>query len=206
MEKKQVYLYSLLVIALLGIYFLQMSYTAYQVKSYNGNVFGSGAYDILDLYYAYPNWIDFLLFLVLFIGVGMYAFGDRFQGAGKSVYVVIGIILALGIVIWETRTGFYFLEYVGPYAFLLVSILAAIMVWKWISDSTGSGALGVAIALLIFFLFFWIVNSFTGSGYLIFDFLYSSPFFAFLIGIAPLIIIVLIIVGIIAMIKRGRSG
>ena len=210
MEKKQAYTYILLVFGLLLLYLLQGSFLGYQFKPYYGqpttNIFGTGAYDILDLYYAYPNWIDFILFLVIFIGVGMYALGDRFGSAGKSVYVALGIILALGIVMWEARTGFYFLEVIGPYSFLILIIVLGIIAWKWLTDMTGSGAFGTAIALLIFFIFFMgVVNNFGGAGYLLFDFIYYSPFFALLLGIAPLVIVILLVVGIIYLIKRFKG-
>jgi len=212
MEKKQVYTYISLVVGLFVLYFLQGNFLGYQFKPFygnaGGNIFSGGVYDILDLYYLIPNWIDFILFFVIFMGIGQYALGeDRFGAAGKSIYVVLGIMLSLGIVIWEQRSGFYFLEVVGPYSFLILVLIFSLMAWKFTSDMSGSGALGTAVGFLVFFIFFLgVVNNFGGAGYLLFDFLYYSPFFSLLLGLGHLIFPILLIVGIGWLIKRRKGG
>lgn len=63
--------------------------------------------DIAHVYSQYSGIIDFFLFLILFVGIARVTLEKRFEGrGGKAVIVGIGLTLALGLSITESRFGF----------------------------------------------------------------------------------------------------
>ena len=56
-------------------------------------------------YNNYAPFVDAVLYFILFIGVAKMALGAKF-GDVKTVPIIIGIILAIGMCVFELKTGF----------------------------------------------------------------------------------------------------
>src|SRR5690606_28581106 len=80
---------------------------------------------IADYYYQYSEIFDFFLFLLLFLGLSQMILSKHFEQVNKSVYVAVGIFLALALVLWENRAGTTLIELSGPIpiAILLIGLV-----------------------------------------------------------------------------------
>jgi hypothetical protein len=147
MNKKRLIIFISLIIMVL-LFFLSETILGYVIYP-NSTPSVSGGSDILDIYYQYANWIDFILFLMIFLGIGQVTIGKRFEGSGKIIFVAVGIVLALALLIWENRTGFYLLEEFGGIIFWVLIILLIIFVIKKFSGTVGGLSVGIPIVLLV---------------------------------------------------------
>src|SRR3989338_243363 len=58
-------------------------------------------FDLAEIYGKYGMFIDFVIYLVLFIGIAQATLMKHFEGTGgKTVVVVVGIMLAVGLTVW----------------------------------------------------------------------------------------------------------
>ncbi|MBI2672187.1 hypothetical protein HYX16_04600 [Candidatus Woesearchaeota archaeon] len=119
--------------------------------------FGSGAGDILFFYESNAGWIDFFIFLLIFMGLTQAVFStSHLKGQAKSLAIGLSLALSFGLMIWERNTGINLLAF-GPVAFLILSILIFYVVFsllkkmgteKWVAGAWGYVA---AYALVMIF-------------------------------------------------------
>ena len=93
--------------------------------SYYGGGFGYGL-TITEFYQSYAAYIDAVIFLLIFLGVGKSIFMDHFKSGGKAVYVAVGLALTLGLMMWEERENRSIISELGPWglAILVIIVLA----------------------------------------------------------------------------------
>ena len=109
--------------------------------------------DISIFYNAYHYWIDFFIFLCLFISVGKITLGRRFGGReGKVLSVVIGSVLALSLTLFEYQVGFSIKSF-GPFAAGILLFLFGLVIFYLVkSVGAGSGASGSFAFVITYFL------------------------------------------------------
>ncbi len=106
---------------------------SYGGGSYGGS-YGGGGYGgtfsygltITEFYQAYAIYIDAVIFLLIFLGVGKSVFLTHFGSGGKAVYVAVGLALTLGLMMWEERENRSIISQLGPWglAILVIVVLA----------------------------------------------------------------------------------
>lgn len=91
-----------------------------------GGFFGYGGLSITEFYQAYAVYIDAIIFLLLFFGVGKAVFLNHFKSGGKAVYIAVGLALTLGLMMWEERMNRSLIAELGPWglAILVIVVLA----------------------------------------------------------------------------------
>ena len=87
--------------------------------------------DIGSFYDQSHYWIDFFIFLCIFISVAKLTLGQRFGGReGKVLSVVVGLVLALSLSLLEYRVGFSIKSF-GPFAAgILIFLVGLPYLWK----------------------------------------------------------------------------
>ncbi len=119
-----------------------------------GDFFGLGYIDFQSLYWQYGSFIDAVLFLMIFLGVGKSVFKKHFGDSGTTTYVGIGIFLAFALVLWEQQTQFFLLERFGQYVFYIFLLLLFFYLYKWISHAGGNTLFALAVSYLVYYFFF----------------------------------------------------
>ena len=133
--------------------------SGYGYGGYGGGFFGFGGYgfNFQDLYSQYGSFIDAILFLLIFLGVGKGIFKKHFGDGGTAAYTGIGLFLAFSLLLWEQRTGFYLLEQFGPLVLTLFIVIIFLWAFKLL-NSTGLHLVPtICLVYLVFyfFLIFW---------------------------------------------------
>jgi len=118
---------------------------------------GDFKFSFWEFYQNYGYIIDSVVFLFVFIGLGKATIGDRFEGAGKSFFVAIGIFLAVALMIWEEKTKFYLLLEFGPVALILFIVIVLVMIFEFFQ---GMGAAGIYAAAGTYIAFFFFLGYF----------------------------------------------
>ena len=129
-------------------------------------------WDIAGTYQSAASFIDFILYIFIFLYITRYAISKRFEGAtAKSLSVVIAIVLAIGMAVFERMFDFN-LGKLAPLAGLIIFAVIAMIAFNVIK---GLGA-GTASAGAWAYLLLYGVLSATASKYL--TWLYDKiPFF-----------------------------
>jgi len=142
----------------------------YLGQSYNG--WGAGSFywnDLVNFYYSYPGWIDFVVFFMIFTSLGKLVFhGEKFRGtgnAGKALSFALGLTLSLGLVLWQAKNGINLLEHSAILVFLLLTLGIIGGVYYLLSKKWGvAGGVAIFIALLVAYLVWLLLSSYTGLG------------------------------------------
>jgi hypothetical protein len=154
MNKKRILLLGIISLVLISsIVYAQARQNVFE------NVFGAIAgerFNLGELYSKYGNFIDFIIYLVVFIGLAQISLSriEVFQSrAGKAVIVAIGTALAVAMGVWTSATGWNLgkLGGVSSGVFLLVVFLALYYILKHLFGEeifTGKG-LAACIAFLV---------------------------------------------------------
>ena len=109
--------------------------------------------DISNFYDLYHYWVDFFIFLSLFVSVGKITLGRRFGGReGKVLSVVVGLVLALSLSLLEYRVGFSIKSF-GPIAAAFLILLVAIVIFNLIkaigAGNAGAGSFAFVITYFL---------------------------------------------------------
>jgi hypothetical protein len=109
--------------------------------------------DISSFYNAYHYWVDFFIFLNLFVSVGKITLGRRFGGReGKVLSVVIGLVLALSLSLLEYRVGFSIKSF-GPIAAGMLILVVGMVIFYLVkaigAGNTGAGSFAFAITYFL---------------------------------------------------------
>ncbi len=184
-----------------------LNYTGFVVYPRGGftNSFNIGAGGSLsDWYYRYAQIFDFLIFLLIFLGVTQMVMGEQFKNLNKSLVVGVGIFLALALVLWESRTNRNLFELFGPFSIVILVLFILLVIYKQIKGFGGAKWTTVSAAYIIFYILFFVIFDAYQSAFL--DSLrYYLPFDIFTIAsIIFGIAVVIFFVGILSKITGGK--
>ncbi len=109
--------------------------------------------DMANFYGLNHSWIDFFIFLCLFVSVARLTIGRRFQGReGRVLSVAIGLVLALSLSLMEIKMGFSISSF-GPIAAAIIVFLMGLVIFYLIrSVGAGFGAAGALSFIITYFL------------------------------------------------------
>ncbi len=94
---------------------------------------------ILEFYNTYFLIIDFLIFTLLFIGITQATLNRHFPNrGGKAIFIALGLSLATGLVISESKYGFN-IGSLGPFAIVLIVLLVILIIYKGIPHTKKTG-------------------------------------------------------------------
>lgn len=101
--------------------------------------------DVARIYKLHHLWIDFVIFLLLFISVAQYSIGRRMGGRpGQMLSIIIGLILAIALSLTQRSLGFS-LQSFGPLAAGVVIFLVGLAIFHLIRNlgmgRSGAGSL-----------------------------------------------------------------
>ncbi len=193
----------LIIVTLLLFYLTGGKYVGYY--PYLDSYYSGGIYNIADIYESYSSWIDFFLFLIIFLGLGQAVLGEHFKAqGGKAVFVGLGIFLAFALLLWEQQTGFSLVKNLGPYAFTVFLLLLGTLIYKWIHNASSSALIAGSIT------YFLIVIALmaTPTYYGFYDISYQFPIFGLffpLNGELPVLGVIIAVVLLIIGMFRGRT-
>ncbi len=121
-----------------------------------------------DVYHQHASIIDFVIFLILFIGISRATIGKKFPGTpGRIMSVALGIILALSLSITQHRMNFN-LASLGPFALVMLLAIAGIMLSQMLISLGIHNKISIAIAYIAIYasirafspsFFDWLVRS-----------------------------------------------
>ena len=122
---KKVVLWFSLVLILMNLASAQYYYDqSFGLFSFNG------IDDILNIYELNSGWIDFFIFLTIFLGLSQAVFGEsHFKKQSKTLSIGLSLALSFGLVIWERNTGLSLLT-LGPLAFLIILLLVFYVIFS----------------------------------------------------------------------------
>ena len=165
-----------------GAYIFQNSGYSYGGYGSGGGFFST--FRFTDFYLQYGPLIDAFLFLIIFLSVGKSVLQDHFKKGGSSLYMGVGITLALGLLLWEEYTGFLILQELGPYAGLLLALVVLVMVYRFMVQAGTGGAFAAAILGLVLYFFILkggdVNNTFFGK--ILYELNVSPEFFQYFMG------------------------
>ena len=155
--------------------------------------------DIASLYQSYHGFIDFTIYLIFFIAVIQFALRFRFgeDRTAKTLAIVIGIAMAIGMSFFSQRYGFTIGD-IAPLAGLIFLALLGLILYRFIRGlGAGVPGAGAFSFLLIFFTIVAIVPEFYNW---IID---KVPFIELLMSIAVIVAVFLAVKAII--LKAGKQ-
>jgi len=161
MEVKHIHIFIVLsLIALVGIAMNNQYTGRVYYRDYGGyyggfNFFDFTFFNLSDLYYQYGSIIDAVIFLIIFLGLGMEIFGKKFTGSGgRAIYIGVGLFLTFSLVLWEEANNIRLLELFGPFVLIILLIIIAFIAYKYIKELGVGGFEAVAITYLVFYIIF----------------------------------------------------
>ncbi len=109
-------------------------------------------FNLGEVYDKYPQFIDFLVFAVIFITISVYSLGKAFpdKKTSKILGVVIGIALTIAFTTWEYSQGASIKDF-GPIASLVVMIVLGLFIYKVVSHTSIGGTYSVLLAIVVTF-------------------------------------------------------
>ncbi len=139
-------------------------------------------FNIEEAYAEHSHFIDFVIYVFIFITIAKLTIGKRFEGRqGNILAGAVGVALAVSLALTEQKLGFSIRSF-GPIAAIIITTFAGYIFFKAIfhisGGKTGSGAIAfVAVYLLTKavnpVLFNWLAD--------------NAPFIHFVLGIAVII-------------------
>jgi hypothetical protein len=148
-------------------------------------------YSAGDIYYQYQGWIEFFIYLAIFVSLIMGVFKERFgKKQTKTIAIAMGTALSLAL------ASFYpgLIEGLGPIAFLIFVALFWYFIFASLKESFENEWLAMAVSYIISFGLLWLVDP---QGRLQ-SYVYSVPGIGW---IADVLIILFVIAAIIIILK-----
>ena len=94
--------------------------------------------DIASTYQTNYLFIDFVIYLLIFVGLSKFVFSKRFSGnGGKAISVGVGLILSLSMSIFSYTTGFSIGSF-GPIAAIILMLLVGMLLFGFIRQIGGN--------------------------------------------------------------------
>ena len=138
---------------LAAIFFRQPSFVLASGNSLDTLFHPLQALDISSFYNVYHYWIDFFIFLCLFISIARLTLGQKFGGReGKALSVVVGLALALSLSLMEYKTGFSvksFGQIAAGILILMVGMVLFYLIKAIGAGNTGAGSFAFVITYFL---------------------------------------------------------
>jgi hypothetical protein len=116
------------------------------------NAFSSNT---INRFYAnYETWIEFILYLIIFISLVLGVFKERFGKNTKMVGIAMGVALSFALVNFSPGL----VGKLGPLAFLIFVALIFYLIFSSIKQGFESKWFSMAIAYIVSFIVLWIVD------------------------------------------------
>lgn len=104
--------------------------------------------NINAIYNSYSSIIDFVIYLVLFLGLSHVTIGKQFDSrGGRAMVIAVGFVLAIGLSVSETYLGFNLRSF-GPLAAMIFIFLFGLVIFLGIK-STGMEIIGSASITIV---------------------------------------------------------
>jgi hypothetical protein len=136
MDKKRTLLFLILGISIAAI-FASAAYAAngQQQGALEALLKSFGGRDLGALYNDYSAFIDMIIYLILFIGLTEWTLKNKlgYGNKGRTVTAGLGIILAVGLALYEQQAGFNLMSF-GPIAMAIVIALMAIAFYEGLKE------------------------------------------------------------------------
>ena len=87
-----------------------------------------GAFNFANIYDNYAVYIDSVIYLLIFLGLGRAVFGATARNepekekAYRLIYIGLALALTIGMLLAESRIGFSLLEKLGPFTGFILFI------------------------------------------------------------------------------------
>ena len=109
--------------------------------------------DIASTYQQNYLFIDFVIYLLIFVGLSKFVFGKRFSGnGGKAISVGVGLILSLSMSVFSYTTGFSIGSF-GPLAAIILVLLVGMLFFSFIRQMGGSSVnSGIGAFIVTYFM------------------------------------------------------
>ena len=128
------------VVILAFLFLILFSVSVYaQEEGVLQSVFGAIAgqnFDMAGIYEQYGSFIDFTIYLIVFISIAKMTLGKTFheKGGGTALSVAVGVALAVGLSVWARTAGFSIASFgwVAAAVFLLIVMWALYHILKMI--------------------------------------------------------------------------
>ena len=144
MRPKSIYTFAL------PVFFFISAEVTWAYDGFLNTLFGPlSELNIVEFYSQNHYWLDFFIYLLVFIPVVRLSIGKRFEGKeGAILSTAIGIALALSLSLMERRIGFSIKSF-GPIAAAIFIFIIALLIFQVIR-STGAGSISaVSLAFAI---------------------------------------------------------
>ncbi len=114
-------------------------------------------YSLADMYDAYYQWFDLIIYYMIFGSLARLVFEKRFgenEHAVTALYNGVAIFMSLGLVLYESRSGGSLLIAGGRWIFLVALLIAGVGLYSILRALTGWGILRCVLisSLVILFL------------------------------------------------------
>ena len=132
-----------------------------------------GVLNFANVYDVYSMYIDAIIFLLIFLGLGKIVFGlregqEREEPGYKLIYIGLALLMTISLLVLESRMGISILEVAGSWvsAFLIVflSIATGAMVYTFTKNKWLVGGAGLISFTLFFDSFYTYFGGFSFLG------------------------------------------
>ncbi len=104
-------------------------------------------------FYESNQWIDFFIYLGLFISISRLTIGRRFEGReGRVLSGIIGLVLALSLTLMELKMGFSIRSFGAIAAGILIFVMGLVIFYLVKSVGSGNTAAGSFALIITYFL------------------------------------------------------
>ncbi|MBS3159668.1 hypothetical protein J4436_02675 [Candidatus Woesearchaeota archaeon] len=127
------------------------------------NVYALGLPNLVNIYYKFSGWFDFIIFFIFFTSISkvalskVYGENEENEAAFKGLYVSLGLILSFALVGWEYYSGVNLLSF-GPIVLIAFGLGLVIFLISKIKGGEKGGwflpILLTLVGLLVLWLFF----------------------------------------------------
>ena len=120
-------------VGLISIFLVFLLNTAsaqyYYDQSFSYGLFSGGFNDILYIYELYAGWIDFFIFLLIFLSLTQAVFQrTHLSSQAKNLSIGLSLMLSFALISWERYNGVNLLAF-GPIALLILILLLFFVVF-----------------------------------------------------------------------------
>ena len=121
------------------------------------DVFNLGNVNLLDFYNQYGSYVDMVLFLLIFLGLARWVFGQHFKEGNRTIYVGLGLFLSFALLLYEESANFHILTAFGPIVLVLFLLIVIFLVSRFLLSTGRAGifVIGVTYLVLYYFLTNW---------------------------------------------------
>jgi len=148
--------------------------------------------------HGYAPFIDAIIYFILFIGIASAGLGQTFKD-NKSISVIVGIMLAVGMTVFELNTGFNIGKF-APVAALIFFLVIGIFIYNLIKNLTDQTFAAVSLAFLVMY---GLVQAMSPA---LLKWIEDVPWLGTVISLMLVASIIGLIYGIISLFKGIKSG